>query len=360
MIGHGKFIVTKTEICHGNKMQLLAPHRLHEKLPLTERQKEHVERQRTTIRHLISGKDERIALVFGPCSIHDLSSALEYARRFRALAEEISSTCFCVMRVYIEKPRTSTGWKGLIYDPHLDGSSDLQTGIYWARELFLTLTDLGIPIATEILHPLLAPFFSDLISWGFIGARTSASQTHREMASALPFPIGFKNSPDGNIHQAIQAMICVRQPHRFPYLSPQGELIALDSPGNPWTHIVLRGSSTNPNYDRKTLKETSDHLTFHGFKHRILVDCSHGNCNKEFMQQKASFSAILEQILQGNRSILGMMLESHLEEGSQFLSESPSTLHYGVSVTDPCLSWGDTESLLRSASEAFSSSKVMR
>lgn len=353
------FIVTKTEICHLNKMQLLAPDRLHEKLPLTQRQRECIEKHRTTIRHLIHGKDERLAIVFGPCSIHDLSSALEYARRFKALADEISSTYFCVMRVYVEKPRTVTGWKGLIYDPHLDGSSDLQTGIYWARELFLTLTDLGIPIASEILHPLLVPFFSDVISWGFIGARTSASQTHREMASALPFPIGFKNSPDGNIQQAIQAMITVRQPHRFPFLNHHGNLIALDSPGNPWTHVVLRGSSSAPNYAPKTLQETAHHLSMNGFKHRILIDCSHGNCNKEFAQQKATFGAVLNQFLQGNRSVLGMMLESHLEEGSQFLSESPSMLHYGMSVTDPCLGWSDTESLIRSASELLSSSNVI-
>lgn len=337
-------------------MNLLLPHRLHEKLPLTERQRQQIEKHRTTLQQLITGKDERIALVFGPCSIHDLSSTLEYARRFRALAEEISSSFFCVMRVYVEKPRTITGWKGLIYDPHLDGSNDLQTGIYWARELFLTLTDLGIPIASEILHPLLAPFFSDVISWGFIGARTSASQPHREMASALPFPIGFKNSPDGNIQQAIQAMVSARQPHRFPCLSPEGDLIAQDSPGNPYTHVVLRGSSIASNYDPKALSETSDQLTSHGFKHRILVDCSHGNCNKEFSHQETAFNAVLDQILQGNKSILGMMLESHLEEGSQFLSESPSALHYGVSVTDPCLGWGGTESLLRGA---FSSSNVI-
>lgn len=335
-------------------MQLIVPEKLHEKLPLTARQQESIHVHRSTINNLISGKDPRFALVFGPCSVHDLSSALEYARRFRALAEEVAPYCFCVMRVYVEKPRTSTGWKGLVYDPHLDGSSDLQTGIFWARELFLTLTDLGIPIATEILHPLLAPFFSDLISWGFVGARTSASQPHRELASSLPFAVGFKNSPDGNIQQAIQAMVSARQPHRFPSISPLGTLIAKESTGNPNTHVVLRGSSTSSNYDPLTIADTIEQLSHNGFKNRILVDCSHGNCRKEFAQQKTAFETVLEQ---GNPSILGMMLESHLEEGSQFLTESPSSLQYGVSVTDSCLNWGDTELLIRRASSQLSGTR---
>jgi 3-deoxy-7-phosphoheptulonate synthase len=333
-------------------MRLIAPEILHEKLPLTAKQQTSVEEHRSTIKNLINGKDPRVAFVFGPCSIHDLSSALEYARRFRSLAEEVAAHSFCVMRVYVEKPRTSTGWKGLVYDPHLDGSSDLQTGIFWARELFLTLTDLGIPIATEILNPLLAPFFSDLISWGFVGARTSASQPHRELASSLPFPVGFKNSPDGNIQQAIQAMVSARQPHRFPSINEQGSLIIKESSGNPNTHVVLRGSSTSSNYDPLTIADTAEQLALCGFKNRILIDCSHGNCRKEFARQKTVFENVLDQ---GNPSILGMMLESHLEEGSQLLSESPSSLNYGLSVTDPCLGWSETESLVRRAGSSSSS-----
>lgn len=340
-------------------MRLLAPEKLFEKLPLTTRQQEKIEQHRQTIKNLISGKDRRLSFVFGPCSVHDLSSALEYGRRFRALSEEVAPHCFCVMRVYIEKPRTTTGWKGMVYDPHLDGSSDLQTGIFWARELFLTLTDLDIPIATEILHPLLAPFFLDLVSWGFVGARTSASQPHRELASSLPFAVGFKNSPDGNISQAIQAMVSARQPHRFPSIDSHGSLIVQESSGNPYTHVVLRGSLTSSNYDPRTLSETAEQLFGSGFKNRILVDCSHGNCNKEFSRQKEVFETVLEQSLQGSH-LLGMMLESHLEEGSQYLTESPSTLSYGVSVTDPCLSWGETERLVRTASEVLSSLKVMK
>jgi 3-deoxy-7-phosphoheptulonate synthase len=253
------------------------------------------------------------------------------------------------MRVYVEKPRTTTGWKGLVYDPHLDGSNDLQTGIFWARELFLTLTDLGIPISTEILNPLFLPFFSDLISWGFVGARTSASQTHRELASCLSFPVGFKNGTDGNIQQAIQAMTAALEPHRFPFLNALGELIALESSGNPWTHVVLRGSSLGSNYDPFTLATTTKELEASNFKRRILVDCSHGNCQRMTLLQKTTFGSLLDQFLRGSPSLLGMMLESHLEEGSQMLSESPSTLQHGVSVTDPCLGWHETENLIRDA-----------
>ena len=328
-------------------MTFLTPRKIKETLPLTATQKQFVHKSRETIRDLVTGKDGRLAIVMGPCSIHDLSSALEYGRRLRALAEEVSAVL--VMRVYIEKPRTVTGWKGLAYDPHLDGSNDIQTGIFWARELFLTLTDLGIPIATEVLNPLFLPYLEDLISWGFIGARTSASQPHREIASHLPFPIGFKNSPDGNIEQAIHAMIAASTPHRFPHINDEGNLTLLESEGNSYSHVVLRGSKTNINYDPKSIAETIDIMQTHGLKNRLLIDCSHGNCQKEYGRQREAFHAVLEQFERGNHKILGMMLESNLEEGYQYLSESPSSLKYAVSVTDPCLGWSETEALVRSS-----------
>lgn len=330
-------------------MSLLTPDQVCAKLPITAVQQAKVAAYRETLQNLICGKDRRLALAVGPCSIHDLSSVLEYGRRFRTLADEVAASCFCVMRVYIEKPRTAAGWKGLVYDPHLDGSNDVQTGIFWARELFLTLTDLGIPIATELLHPLLVPFFSDLISWGFIGARTSASQPHRELASSLPFPIGFKNSPEGSVLQAVQAMVSARGPHRFPCMNRHGQLALAEGPGNPSTHIVLRGSLTGPNYSRTQMAETAALLTAHGMKQRILVDCSHGNSQKQFPLQQHVFQDVLEQAKE-NDAILGMMLESHLEEGSQPLMESPSALHYGVSVTDACLGWKETAALMRQSS----------
>ena len=334
---------------------MFSPRKIREKLPLTAKQRSSIQKSRETIQNLMTGKDNRLALVLGPCSIHDLSSALEYARRLRLLADEVSSTCYLVMRVYIEKPRTVTGWKGLAYDPHLDGTNDIQTGIFWARELFLTLTDLGIPIATEFLHPLFVPYLQDLVSWGFIGARTSASQPHRELASYLPCPIGFKNSPDGNIEQAIHSMIVARSPHRFPHINDEGSICLVESEGNPFTHVVLRGARHSSNYEASAIAETIETMDHHGLKNRILVDCSHGNCQKEYTKQKEVFNTVLEQFQRGNNKILGMMLESHLEEGSQYLSESPSSLKYAVSITDPCLSWTETENLVRIAAEALSS-----
>ncbi len=328
-------------------MQLLTPRKVKERLPLSSSHRKFVQKSREMAKDLVSGKDGRLAIVMGPCSIHNLSSALEYGRRLRQLAEEIASASACIMRVYIEKPRTVTGWKGLVYDPHLDGSNDIQTGIFWARELFLTLTDMGIPIATEILNPLLLPYFDDLITWGFVGARTSASQPHREIASLMPFPIGFKNSPDGNIEQAIQAMVAASTPHRFPHVSQEGSLTIVESEGNPLTHIVLRGGKSHRNYDPKSIAESVEMLQAYGLKNRILVDCSHGNCQKEYSRQKEVFCSVLEQFENGNRKILGMMLESHLEEGYQYPSESPSSLQYAVSITDPCLGWSETEALIR-------------
>ncbi|MBS0647657.1 MAG: 3-deoxy-7-phosphoheptulonate synthase [Verrucomicrobia bacterium] len=334
---------------------MLPPRKIKQKLPATQKQKLFIEKNRELVRDLITGKDSRLAIVLGPCSIHDLSSALEYARRVRNLAEEVASTCVCIMRVYIEKPRTVTGWKGLAYDPHLDGSNDIQTGIFWARELFLTLTDLGIPIATEFLNPLIIPFVQDLVSWGFIGARTSASQPHRELASYLPCPIGFKNSPEGNIDQAVHAMIAASSPHRFPHINEEGTLSIVESGGNPYTHVVLRGSRAESNYGPSSIAETLEILDVHGLKNRVLIDCSHGNCQKEYRKQKEAFQTVLEQFERGNSKILGMMLESHLEEGSQYLSESPSSLKYAVSITDPCLGWSETEALVHMAAEMATS-----
>lgn len=332
---------------------MLTPRKIKEKLAVTQKQKFFIEKTRSVIRDLITGNDGRLALVLGPCSIHDLSAALEYGRRVRALSEEVASTCLLVMRVYIEKPRTVTGWKGLAYDPHLDGSNDIQTGIFWARELFLTLTDLEIPIATEFLNPLFIPYIQDLISWGFIGARTSASQPHREIASYVQCPIGFKNSPEGNIDQAVHAMIAAASPHRFPHINDEGVIALAESGGNPYTHIVLRGSNLKHNYSPSSIAEAIDTMDLHGVKNRILIDCSHGNCQKEYEKQKEAFQTVLEQFERGNRKILGMMLESHLEEGSQYLSESPSSLKYAVSITDPCLGWKETEMLVRSFAAAF-------
>ncbi|MGR3911890.1 MAG: 3-deoxy-7-phosphoheptulonate synthase [Candidatus Rhabdochlamydia sp.] len=340
-------------------MNLISPTLLKQKLPLTPLHQYTVSSQRQTVCHLLSQKDPRIALIFGPCSIHDIPSALDYAKKFKLLASRVKKECVCIMRVYIEKPRTTLGWKGFVYDPNLDGSNDLQKGIIEARELFITLTQMGIPIATEILSPLLFPFFSDLITWGFIGARTSASQTHREIASDLPFPVGFKNSPEGSISQAMHSVIATREPQSFPMIGEDGFITAVETAGNPFAHVVLRGSHLGPNYDAQTVASLQEELLRNHLPQGVMIDCSHDNSGKNVDRQKAVFFEVLENYLQNSSSILGMMLESHLEEGAQRLVENPSNLQYGLSITDPCMSWKDTEQLVLYASECIASS-VMR
>ncbi len=327
-------------------MHLPTPKEIKHYLPLSERQRRFVEKSRETVRQCLAGKDTRIALVLGPCSIHDSDSALEFAHRLKALADEVSDHAFLVMRVYIEKPRTMLGWKGFLYDPHLDGSHDMRTGIFWSRQLLLHLAEMEVPAAMEFLEPLAAPFFSDLITWGFIGARTSYSQTHRQLASLLPMPVGFKNSVDGSLDAAIQGMISARIAHTFFHVDEEGRLCAKESPGNPDTHIVLRGSTESSNFEPQYIQEAMQKMRALGVESRILIDCSHGNSQKEYLLQKIAFEAVLGQM---SEEILGMMLESHLHAGYQLLSESPSTLSFGVSITDPCLDWSSTEELVRSS-----------
>lgn len=328
-------------------MHLPTPREIKHYLPLSDRQRRFIERSRTTVRQLLKGKDKRLALVIGPCSIHDSDSALEFAHRFKTLSEEVKENAFLVMRVYIEKPRTLLGWKGFLYDPYLDGSNDIRTGIFWSRQLLLHLAEMEVPAAMEFLEPLAAPFFSELITWGFIGARTSYSQTHRQLASLLPMPVGFKNSVDGSLDAAIQGMISARNSHSFFHIDEEGKLCAQESSGNPDTHIVLRGSSESSNFEPSFIQEAQQKMRALGIESRILVDCSHGNAQKEHLLQKTAFESVQSQVSE-NENILGMMLESHLQAGYQLLSESPSTLSFGVSITDPCLDWASTEELVRS------------
>ncbi|MGR3973551.1 MAG: 3-deoxy-7-phosphoheptulonate synthase [Candidatus Rhabdochlamydia sp.] len=338
---------------------MILPKLLKQKLPLSALHQHTIVSHRKTVCNLLSKNDPRLALVFGPCSIHDRESALEYAQKFKQLAHRVAKECFCVMRVYIEKPRTTLGWKGFVYDPDLDGSNDLQQGIIEARQLFLNLIDLDIPIATEILNPLLIPFFSDLISWGFIGARTCSSQTHRELASMLTFPIGFKNSPEGSLSQPIHSIIAARESQSFPMMSDQGELISMETTGNPWGHLVLRGSRLAPNYDALSVQLVQEKMKRYQLHHDVMIDCSHDNSKKNVKKQREIFFEVLENYMTKKHPLLGIMLESHLEEGSQRLTEDPSHLQYGVSITDPCMSWKETEEIVLYASEALSST-VMR
>jgi 3-deoxy-7-phosphoheptulonate synthase len=314
-----------------------------------------VEQSRKNIQNILLGTDPRIAIIAGPCSIHDVTGALLYASRLKKLSDDVQESCLLVMRVYLEKPRTVTGWKGLLYDPDLDESHAIDKGLALSRQLLLSLTELEIPVATEFLSPIGASYIDDLISWGFIGARTTSSQIHRELASYLPLPIGFKNNTDGNIEQAINGVIAARMPHVFLHTNAEGKVIAAASEGNIHTHIVLRGGEKNGNYDSTSIAQAVETLSSLNVKSRILIDCSHGNCQKTHRKQKDVFLTVLEQIQQGNPHLMGLMLESYLYAGHQLLSEDPSSLVPGVSITDPCVDWPETEELIRLAGELMSS-----
>jgi 3-deoxy-7-phosphoheptulonate synthase len=324
-------------------------------LPLSASAAQFIKQSREVAKQIVLGKDVRKALIIGPCSIHDRKSAIEYAHRFKELSLEVSRTSFLVMRVYVEKPRTSTGWKGLLYDPHLNGSFDIKTGMLWARELLLALADMQIPCATEFVDPLASLYFNDLVTWGFIGARTASSQPHRQFASALEIPIGFKNATDGNLKSAINGVLCAKDPHALMHVDDEGKLCAVQSEGNPFSHIVLRGACDFTNYDGSSVKNALENLKSNHLPERLMVDCSHGNCQKLHDKQPEAFLSVLEQIEKGNDKIFGLMLESHLESGSQPLTEDLSILKYAVSITDPCLDWKTTKELVYSANAAFSS-----
>ncbi len=304
---------------------------------------------RWTAQQILKRTDPRLALIVGPCSIHDPESALEYARRLNQLKPEIEKTFFPIMRVFLEKPRTRLGWKGMIYDPHLDGSNDIAAGLRKSRELIIKIAELGIPCATELLEPNVIPYFDDLIVWGLIGARTSASQPHRQMASALVFPIGFKNDCHGEFDAAISGVLTSRIPHSHIGIDAAGHVAALRTSGNPFTHLVLRGSDAHPNYDPHSVEKALRALHEHRLEPRLVIDCSHGNSGKDHRRQRIAFESIIHQAAE-TKAIAGLMLESHLFSGKQPLGEDPSLLNYGISITDPCLGWEETETLLRSMS----------
>lgn len=327
-------------------MTLPSPRQLKTFLPTSRDQEGFISASQATVKRLLLGKDPRIAIVAGPCSIHDKEAALEYAHHFKNLSSIVSKSCFLVMRVYMEKPRTSTGWKGYLYDPHLDGSHDIHAGMIATRQLLLELASLEVPTAAEFVDPIASAYFSDLISWGFIGARTSASQPHRQLASLLNLPIGFKNATDGNIDDAIHGVIAAQNKHTFLHINDEGKIDAVQSQGNPYTHIVLRGAYEFTNYDPASVAVTLQKMKIAEISTRLLIDCSHGNCQKQHDKQIQAFSAVLDQIDGGNRSILGVMLESHLHSGSQSIH---SPLQYAVSVTDPCINWATTVELILQA-----------
>ena len=316
-------------------------------LPLSESAEKTVLEGRDTIQKILDHNDHRTFVVIGPCSIHDPDAALVYAEKLQKLAAEVSETLYVVMRVYFEKPRTTVGWKGLINDPYMDDSFHIEKGLYKARKLLLTLAEMGIPTATEALDPITPQYLSDLITWSAIGARTTESQTHREMASGLSTPVGFKNGTDGSLDVAINALHSVSQPHNFLGINQQGQCTVVKTRGNRYGHVVLRGGGGKPNYDAAHIAECEKALTAANLPLNITVDCSHGNSNKDPANQAKVISNCIEQINQGNQSIIGFMLESNLGWGNQAIPDDLSELKYGISVTDACIDWETTENLLR-------------
>jgi len=325
---------------------LITPEELKKRFPLNSVLEKQIAASRQTISDIISGKDHRLLVVCGPCSIHDTEAALEYARKLKALSDQVSDQLYIVMRVYFEKPRTTVGWKGLINDPHMDNTFDMEKGLHIARQLLLNLVEMGLPLATEALDPNNPQYLGDLFSWSAIGARTTESQTHREMASGLSMPVGFKNGTDGSLGTAINAMRAAAMPHRFVGINQAGQVCLLQTQGNPDGHVILRGGK-KPNYGPEDVAQCEKEMQQAGLRPSLMIDCSHGNSNKDFRRQAGVAESAVAQIKDGNRSIMGLMLESHLNEGNQSSEQPRSEMRYGVSVTDACINWETTETLLR-------------
>lgn len=324
---------------------LLFPYQLLEVLPTLPIHHDFVSDSRKTIQNIVAGRDPRLLLIAGPCSIHDIDSALEYANRLKSLSQSISDTLFLVMRVYFEKPRTSIGWRGFSSDPHLDGSMDIRTGHFLTRQLLLHLADMGLPVAAEFLEPTSSLYFGDLISWGCIGARTTESQLHRQMASGLPMPIGFKNTTSGSLEAAINGIAAASQPHTFMAINHEGVLSIVKTEGNPQCHLVLRGGNEKPNYDANSIALALEGLKSSNLPKQLLVDCSHDNSFRSHEMQSVVFESVINQVLEGNKYIRGLSVESHLNEGKQAFPACPSKVRYGVSLTDSCIGWEMTQQL---------------
>ena len=331
---------------------LPTPQRLREELPCSEAQAQHIAASRETVRRILRGTDPRLLVIVGPCSIHDPAAAVEYAQRLKAAMPRFGDALFPVMRVYFEKPRTRMGWKGLIYDPGLDGQGEIGEGLRAARRLLLECAALGVPAASEILDLVTPQYYAELLSWGAIGARTVESPLHRQMASALSAPVGFKNTTSGGIDIAIDAIHVAAQPHKFPSISLQGEAIVVTTTGNPDTHLVLRGAGSGPNYDAGSVARAAAALERSGLAPRLLIDCSHGNSAKDYRRQPEVAADIARQVAIGSTAIAGVLLESHLVEGRQDIATGRAGLRYGQSVTDGCIGWDATVPVLEDLAQA--------
>ncbi|ACF11635.1 phospho-2-dehydro-3-deoxyheptonate aldolase [Chlorobaculum parvum NCIB 8327] len=334
-----------------NIITLSAPRELKEKLPVTEHIADTVFQARREVEDILTGKDSRMLVIVGPCSIHDIDAAKEYATRLLSLREELKEQFCIVMRVYFEKPRTTVGWKGFINDPHLNDTYDIEHGLYHARKLLLELNKLGLPAATEFLDPITPQYVADLISWAAIGARTIESQTHRQMASGLSMPVGFKNSTDGRLQVAIDAIHSAMHQHSFLGIDQNGRSSVITTKGNPFGHLVLRGGSKGPNYDAENVTRAEKQLQKAKLSPYLLVDCSHANSGKKFGNQVKVWEDILAQKENGNKSIAGVMIESNICSGNQPIPDNREELQYGVSITDECVSWEETAKMLRDGAD---------
>ncbi len=319
-------------------------------IPLSEALEDQITESRQMVEAILDRRDSRKLVIVGPCAVYDREATLEYSRRLAALAAEVSDTLCVVMRVYFEKPRTTTGWKGLINDPRLDDSFHVEEGLYVARQLLVSIAELGLPIATEALDPIVPQYIGDIVTWTAIGARTAESQTHREMASGLSSPVGFKNGTDGSVLVAVNGILSAAHPHRFLGINQHGQCSVVHTRGNRYGHLVLRGGKV-PNYDVESVAAAASLMEKYGVVPNIVVDCSHGNSNKDYERQAVVFRDTLQQVVSGESPIVGWMLESNLRAGRQDL-ESPG-LQYGVSITDACISWETTEELIGEAHRAL-------
>ncbi len=330
---------------------LITPEELKKEIPLTDPARASVVEGRETIQNILDSKDQRLFVVVGPCSIHDVEAAKDYARRLKALSDKVSDTLYIVMRVYFEKPRTTVGWKGLINDPHLDDSFELEEGLHIGRQLLVDLAEMGLPLATEALDPISPQYLQDVIAWSAIGARTTESQTHREMTSGLSMPIGFKNGTDGGLEVATNALESASHPHSFLGINQAGQVSVIRTKGNQYGHVVLRGGNGKPNYDSVSVALCEKDLDKAKLPKNIMIDCSHANSNKDPALQPLVMENVTNQILEGNQSIVGLMIESNIGWGNQKISANREEMQYGVSITDACIDWDTTEETLLKMAE---------
>jgi len=334
---------------------LISPVDLVNELPLTEEIEDTVLEGRRQIEQVLRGEDPRFLVITGPCSIHDEKAALEYAEKLKSLSDEVRDRILLVMRVYFEKPRTTVGWKGLIYDPYLNDTFDIGEGLRRARSILLKVGRMGMYSATEFLDPIVPQYLAGLVGWAAVGARTTESQTHRQMASGLSMPVGFKNGTDGSAQVAVDAMIAARAPHSFLGIDHFGQTCIVQTNGNPYGHLVLRGGAAGPNFGAESIREATRLLNEADVPHQLMVDCSHGNSNKNHKRQSIAFKDIIEQRVAGNTDIIGCMLESFINPGAQKLNGDASSLEYGVSITDACMGWDETEDMIRWAYDTVGS-----